>query len=194
MLDGRIARPPSWSLDPGSPFGGPGPGRVGAGCCHGCRPTGPTGVAGGGWGSPEVAGRMNRRLPEVAHRRRGAAPCARLSCRMRIPVALAARAGVSTSPGGPRSGPGCPDSRSGRDIRRRSRMPCQWPRPIDPGQGYGGLRMTWSVSRRYAVLAPGSLPGDFTLAELLDRWHLDHADSGPAEAVVSRMCRTSTDA
>jgi len=48
--------------------------------------------------------------------------------------------------------------------------------------------------RRYAVLAPGSLPGDFTLAELLDRWHLDHADSGPTEAVVSRMCRTSTDA
>ena len=42
--------------------------------------------------------------------------------------------------------------------------------------------------RRYAVLAPGSLPGDFTLAELLDRWHLDHADSGPTEAEVQRRC------
>jgi len=47
--------------------------------------------------------------------------------------------------------------------------------------------------RRCAVLAQGSLPGDLTLAELLDRWHLDRADSGPTEAVVQRRCGTSTD-
>ena len=164
MLDGRIARPPSWSLDPGSPFGGPGPGRVGAGCCHGCRPTGPTGVAGGGWGSPEVTGRMNRRLPEVAHRRRGAAPCARLSCRMQIPVALAARAGVSTSRGaqGPAQmsqltlGPGHPATVEDA----LSVAPPDRSRPGLRGLAYDMVGLPWRPlgSPNLARLSPGFSP------------------------------------
>ena len=138
MLDGRIARPPSWSLDPGSPFGGPGPGRVGAGCCHGCRPTGVAGVAGGGRAHESA----------VAGGGASASRCGALCppfMSYANPRGVGRPGGGQHEPGGPRSGPGCPDSLSGRDIRRRSRMPCQWPRPIDPGQGYGGLRMTWSA-------------------------------------------------
>ena len=80
-------------------------------------------------------------------------------------------------PGGRRVRPRCPGSRSGWDIGARSGMPCRWPCPIAPGQGYGGLRMTGSVSGRGVVLAPGRsratstrLPSQYTRSPAAENW------------------------
>ncbi len=77
------------------------------------------------------------------------APALHLACQ--IPVALAARRVLGAGLGAPGSGPDCPDSRSGREIRRRSGIPCWWSCRVAPGQGNGGLPMTWSVPPRWAA-------------------------------------------